>query len=86
MIMMIGFANHTFNELYSFGPVTANIFRKMIGLPEAQFSKDEEDDKSYLRSSNNIKQNHNTNQSNILFAILWFKWNWSGMTFASTLS
>jgi len=86
MIMMIGFANYTFNELYSFGPVTANIFRKMVGLPEAQFSKDEEDDKSYLHSSNNIKQNHNTNQSNILFFSLWFKWKWSGMTFASAVS
>jgi hypothetical protein len=58
----------------------------MVGLPEAQFSKDEEDDKSYLRSSNNIKQNHNTNQSNILFSSLWFEWNWSGMIFASALS
>jgi hypothetical protein len=57
MIMMIGFANYTFNELYSFGPVTANIFRKMVGLPEVGWSKDdkenrkEEDDKSRLHGS-----------------------------------
>ena len=30
-----GFANHIFNELCSFGPGTINIFRRMVGLPEA---------------------------------------------------
>ena len=53
-----GFANYTFNELCSFGPGTANIFRRMVGLQEATWSKEEEnkkeeeeDDKSYLDSS-----------------------------------
>ena len=39
MIMMIGFANYTFNELYSFGPVTANIFRKMVGFQKPSLAK-----------------------------------------------
>jgi hypothetical protein len=41
-----------------FCPGTANIFRKMVGLPEAAWNKEyenkkeeEEDDKSYLDSS-----------------------------------
>ena len=53
------------NHYAGFGPGTANIFRKMVGLPEAQFNKDEEDnkkeedDKSYLHnSSSNIQQRH----------------------------
>jgi hypothetical protein len=33
------------NHYAGFGPGTANIFRKMVGLPEAQFSKDEEENK-----------------------------------------
>jgi hypothetical protein len=50
------------NNYYAgFGPKTAYIFRKMVGLPEAVLSK-EEDDKSYLHSSSNI-QHHNSNQS-----------------------
>ena len=44
---------------------TVNIFRKMIGLSEAAYSK-QEDDKSYLHSSStNIHQHHNSNQSNL---------------------
>jgi hypothetical protein len=43
------------NHYTGFGPGTANIFKKMVGLPEAQFSKEEskkdEDDKSYLHGS-----------------------------------
>jgi hypothetical protein len=38
----------------SFGPGTVNIFRKMVGLPEATRNKEnkkEEDDKSYLHDS-----------------------------------
>jgi hypothetical protein len=42
------------NHYAGFGPGTANIFRKMVGLPEAAWSKDE-DDKSYLHSSSNIQ-------------------------------
>jgi hypothetical protein len=34
------------NHYAGFGPGTANIFRKMLGLPEATCSK-QEDDKSY---------------------------------------
>jgi hypothetical protein len=40
--MMMSFANYIFNELCSFGPGTVNVFRKMVRLPEAQFSKEEE--------------------------------------------
>jgi hypothetical protein len=51
------------NHYAGFGPGTANIFRKMVGLPEAQFSK-EEDDKSYIAvvvmSSSTIIQNQST--------------------------
>jgi hypothetical protein len=41
---------------FCFAPGTANIFRKMVGLPEVAFSTDEEnkkgkDDKSHLHSS-----------------------------------
>jgi hypothetical protein len=45
------------NHYAGFGPGTANIFRKMVGLPEAAWgkdedkNKDEEDDRSYLHSS-----------------------------------
>jgi uncharacterized protein YecE (DUF72 family) len=44
------------NHYAGFGPGTANIFRKMVGLPEVIWSKDEdkdkkeEDDESYLHS------------------------------------
>ncbi|MBV9178278.1 MAG: hypothetical protein JO297_14715 [Nitrososphaeraceae archaeon] len=46
-------------------------FRKMVGLPEASYSeeeeknKNEEDDRSYLHSSSNIQQHHNSKQSTI---------------------
>ena len=50
------------NHYAGFGPGTANIFRKMVGLPEATWSK-EEDDKSHLHSSSYIQQNHDSNQS-----------------------
>jgi hypothetical protein len=44
------------NHYAGFGPGTANIFRKMVGLPEVVWSKEYEnkmegDDKSYLHSS-----------------------------------
>ena len=44
------------NHYAGFGPGTANIFRKMVGLPEAAWNKEyenkkDEDDKSYLHSS-----------------------------------
>jgi hypothetical protein len=53
------------NHYAGFGLGTANIFRKMAGLPEAAWNK-EEDDKSYLHSSsNNIQQHHNSNQSTL---------------------
>ena len=52
------------NHYAGFGPGTANIFRKMVGLPEATWSR-EEDDKSYLHSSNNIQQHHNSKQSTL---------------------
>jgi len=52
------------NHYAVFGPETANIFRKMVGLPEATWSK-EEDDKSYLHSSSYIQQNHDSNQSTL---------------------
>jgi uncharacterized protein YecE (DUF72 family) len=57
------------NHYAGFGPGTANIFRGMVGLPEATWSKDEEnkkeeDHKSHLRSSSsNIQQHHKSNQS-----------------------
>jgi hypothetical protein len=49
------------NHYAGFGPGTANIFRKMtIGLPEATWSK-EEDDKFHLHSSSSdIQQRHNS--------------------------
>jgi hypothetical protein len=34
------------NHYAGFGPGTANIFRKMVGLPEAVWSKDEDKDKN----------------------------------------
>ena len=46
------------NHYAGFGPGTANIFRKMVGLPEAVWSnveeeknKKEEDDESHLHSN-----------------------------------
>jgi hypothetical protein len=57
------------NHYAGFGPGTANIFRKMVGLPEATWSKEskkDEDDKSYLHSSSNVhQQHHNANQSTL---------------------
>ena len=53
------------NHYAGFGPGTANIFRKMVGLPEVTWSK-EEDDKSYLHSNtSNIQQHHNSIQSTL---------------------
>ena len=52
------------NHYAGFGPGTANIFRKMVGLPEAVWSKDE-DDKSHLHSSSQSIQDHNSNQSTL---------------------
>jgi uncharacterized protein YecE (DUF72 family) len=51
------------NHYAGFGPGTANIFRSMIGLSEAQLSKDdenkkEEDDKPHLYSSSRSIQGH----------------------------
>jgi len=53
------------NHYAGFGPGTANIFRKMVGLPEVVWSK--EDDKSYLHSSSSYVQqlDHNTKQSTL---------------------
>jgi hypothetical protein len=34
------------NHYAGFGPGTANIFRKMVGLPEVLWSKDEDKDKN----------------------------------------
>src|SRR6187200_2804994 len=45
------------NHYAAFGPGTANIFRKMVGLPEATWSKEEED-KSHLHSSSHSIQDH----------------------------
>jgi hypothetical protein len=52
------------NHYAGFGPGTANIFRKIVELPEATWGK-QEDDKSHLHSSNtNIhQQNHDSKQS-----------------------
>jgi uncharacterized protein YecE (DUF72 family) len=57
------------NHYAGFGPGTANIFRKMVGLPEAVWNKDEdkenkneEDDKSHLHG-NSIQ--HDSKQSTI---------------------
>jgi uncharacterized protein YecE (DUF72 family) len=54
------------NHYAGFGPGTANIFRKMVGLSEAAWSK-EEDDNSYLHSSssNVHQQHHNSKQSTL---------------------
>ena len=52
------------NHYAGFGPGTANIFRKMVGLPEVTWSK-EEDDKSHLHSSSYMKQDHDSNQSTL---------------------
>ena len=53
-------------------PETANIFRKIVGLPEAAWTKEEEknkkkeDDKSYFHnSSSDIQQHNNSKQSTI---------------------
>jgi hypothetical protein len=52
------------NNYYAgFGPETANIFRKMVGLQEVTWSKEEEDDKSDLHSSSYIQQNHDSNHT-----------------------
>ena len=66
IIMMMGVCKLCFNELCSFGPGTVNIFRRMLGLPEAAWNKEKgknkkyEDDKSYLHSSSsNVQQRHN---------------------------
>jgi uncharacterized protein YecE (DUF72 family) len=45
------------NHYAGFGPGTANIFRKIVGLPEATWSK-EKDDKSHLHSSSHSIQDH----------------------------
>ena len=42
------------NSICGFRPGTVNIFRKMVVLPEAAYSK-QEDDKPHLHSSSNIK-------------------------------
>ena len=53
-------ASCTFNELCSFGPGTANIIRKMVGLPEAAWTKEEEknkkeeDDKSHFHNNSAV--------------------------------
>jgi uncharacterized protein YecE (DUF72 family) len=52
------------NHYAGFGPGTANIFRKMVGLPETAWSK-EDDDKSHLHSSSQSIQDHNSKQSTI---------------------
>jgi uncharacterized protein YecE (DUF72 family) len=57
------------NHYAGFGPGTANIFRKMVGLPEAAWNNDDkekkrEDDKSYLHSSSHSIQ-HDSKQSAI---------------------
>jgi hypothetical protein len=51
------------NHYAGFGPGTANIFRKMVGLPEVVWSngdedkdKKEEDDKSHLRGNSSSIQ------------------------------
>jgi uncharacterized protein YecE (DUF72 family) len=54
----------TNNHYAGFGPGTANIFKKMVGLPEAAWSK-EDDDKSHLHSSSQSIQDHNSKQSTI---------------------
>jgi uncharacterized protein YecE (DUF72 family) len=57
------------NHYAGFGPGTANIFRKMVGLPEAAWNNDDkdknkEDDKSHLHSSSRSIQ-HDSKQSAI---------------------
>ena len=42
------------NHYAGFGPGTANIFRKMIGLPEAEWSKDEEENKNEEEDKSHI--------------------------------
>ena len=59
------------NHYAGFGPGTANVFKKMIDLPEATWNKNDkdkkaEDDKSHLHSKRNIqKQYHNPKQSTL---------------------
>ena len=48
-----------------FGPETVNIFREMIGLPEATWTKQEDDKLHLYSSSNNIQQHHNSKRSTI---------------------
>jgi len=56
------------NHYAGFGPGTANIFSKMVGLPEVVWSKDEDkdkkdgDDKPYLHGSSSMQD---PNQSTI---------------------
>jgi hypothetical protein len=46
MMIMIWGLQTIFSMNYAgFGPGTANIFRKMVGLPEAVWSKDDKDKK-----------------------------------------
>jgi hypothetical protein len=52
------------NHYAGFGPGTANIFRRMVGLPEAAYSN-QEDHKPYLHSSNIQQPDHNSNQSTL---------------------
>ncbi|HZI71611.1 MAG TPA: hypothetical protein VFD60_10685 [Nitrososphaeraceae archaeon] len=52
------------NHYTGFGPGTANIFRRMVGLPEAAYNN-QEDDKSYLHSSNIQQPDHDSNQTTL---------------------
>jgi hypothetical protein len=70
MIMMIGGLQTIFSMNYTgFGPGTVNMFRMMVGLQEATWSKEEEkkeeDDKSYLHSNSKIQQQDHSKQSTI---------------------
>lgn len=38
-------------ERVSFGPGTANIFSKVVGLPETVYTKEEEEDTSIIREA-----------------------------------
>ena len=52
------------NHYAGLGPETANIFRNMVGLPEATWSK-EEGDRSHLHTSSHSSQDQNSKQSTI---------------------
>jgi hypothetical protein len=53
------------NHYTGFGPGTAKIFGKMVGLREATCNK-QEDEKSHLHSSNtNVHQQHHSKQITI---------------------